>query len=69
MACLLCGSSNEAQFPAEIVIHLVGLANIDVPGIWVFPNLATCLDCGTARFNVSKTELASLAAGTPPRVS
>jgi hypothetical protein len=67
MACLLCGSSNESEFSAEMIIHLGGLTNIDVPGVWVFPKLVTCLDCGIVRFNVSKTQLASLAAGTPPK--
>lgn len=67
MACLLCGSRNEAEFAAEMVIHFGGLTNIDNPGVWVFPKLVTCLDCGIVRFNVSKTELASLAAGTPPK--
>jgi hypothetical protein len=65
MACLLCGSSNEAEFSAEMVIHVGGLTNIDNPGVWVFPKLVTCLDCGIVRFNVSKTELASLVGGTP----
>jgi hypothetical protein len=63
MACLLCGSSNEAEFAAEMVIHVGGLTNIDNPGVWVFPKLVTCLDCGIVRFSVSKTELASLAGG------
>jgi|HubBroStandDraft_1064217.scaffolds.fasta_scaffold38670_3 hypothetical protein len=66
MACLSCGSKNEAEFAAEIIIHLGGLANIDNPGVWVFPKLLTCLDCGLVRFNVSKPELASLVA-TPPK--
>jgi len=60
MACLLCGSTHEREFAGEMVIHLGGLTNIDNPGVWVFPKLVTCLDCGIVRFNVSKTELASL---------
>jgi hypothetical protein len=69
MACLLCGSNNEADFAAEMVIHVGGLANIDNPGIWVFPKLVTCLDCGIVRFKVSKTELASLVTGAHTRDS
>jgi hypothetical protein len=65
MACLLCGSANEKQFAAEMVIHLGDLTNIDNPGVWVFPKIVTCLDCGIVRFNVSKTELASLVGGAP----
>jgi hypothetical protein len=65
MACLLCGSTHEKEFAAEMVIHLGGLSNIDNPGVWVFPKLVTCLDCGIVRFNVSKTDLALLATGPP----
>ena len=65
MACLLCGSANETEFGSEMVIHVGGLANIDNPGLWVFPKLLTCLDCGVVRFNVSKTDLASLVGGAP----
>ena len=66
MACLLCGSIHEKEFAAEMVIHLGALANINNSGVWVFPKLVTCLDCGVVRFNVSKTELALLTAA-PPR--
>jgi hypothetical protein len=65
MACLLCGSTHEREFAAEMVIHVGGLTNIDNPGVWVFPKLVTCLDCGIVRFNVSKSDLASLVGGTP----
>jgi hypothetical protein len=66
MACLLCGSTNETEFASEMVLHLGGLANIDNPGLLVFSKLVTCMDCGIVRFNVPKTDLASLAAGSPP---
>jgi hypothetical protein len=65
MPCLSCGSSNEAEIVAEMVLHLGGLTNIDNPGVWVFPKLVTCLDCGFAWFSVPKTELVSLVAATP----
>jgi hypothetical protein len=32
MACLLCGSTHEKEFAAEMIIHLGGLSNIDNPG-------------------------------------
>jgi hypothetical protein len=51
-----------------MVIHLGGLTNIDNPGVWVFPKLVTCLDCGIVRFNVSKSELASLVGGPPTKI-
>ena len=64
MACLLCGSTNETEFASEMVLHLGGLANIDNPGLLVFPKLVTCMDCGVVRFKISKTDL-SLLVATP----
>jgi len=61
MSCLLCGSGNRAELTAEMVIHFSGLKNLDKPGVWVFPELLVCLDCGCAHFTVPKTELASIA--------
>jgi hypothetical protein len=65
MPCLLCGSTNEKEFASEMVIHVGGLANIENPGVWVFPKLVTCLDCGIVRFNISKPDLAPLVGGAP----
>lgn len=65
MACLLCGSTHEKELAAEMAIHTGGLTNIDNPGVWVFPTLVTCLDCGILQFNVSKSDLASLVGGAP----
>ena len=31
MSCLVCASGNQAEFTAEINIHLSGLGKIDVP--------------------------------------
>jgi hypothetical protein len=67
MACLSCGSFNEAEFAAEMVIHFSGLKNLDKPGVLVFPKLSVCLDCGSSRFTVPKAELAALAKGAPDR--
>jgi hypothetical protein len=64
MSCLLCGSSNGSEFAAEMIIHFSGLKNLDKPGIWVFPKLLVCLDCGFSRFTVPETELALVARGT-----
>jgi len=64
MSCRLCGSGNEAEFAAEMIIHFSGLKNLDKPGIWVFPKLLICLDCGFSPFTVPESELALLASGT-----
>jgi hypothetical protein len=60
MSCLLCGSGNQAELTAEMLIHFSGLKNLE-PGIWVFPKLLVCLDCGCSHFSVPKRELASIA--------
>jgi hypothetical protein len=64
MACLSCGSKRQAEFSAEMLIHFGGLKNLDKPGVWVFPKLLVCLDCGFLQSTIPVPELASLAAGT-----
>jgi len=64
MSCLSCGSSNQAEFPTEMLIHFGGLKNLDKPGVLVFPKLLVCLDCGFLQSTVPAAELASLAAGS-----
>jgi hypothetical protein len=61
MFCLLCGSGNQAELTAEMIIHFSGLKNLDKPGVWVFPKVFVCLDCGYFHFTVAKRELASIA--------
>jgi hypothetical protein len=65
MSCLSCGSKKQAEFPAEMLIHFRGLRNVDKPGVWVFPKLLVCLDCGFLQSTVPAPELASLAASIP----
>jgi hypothetical protein len=60
MSCPLCGSSNQKQFTGEMIIHFSGVENLDKRGVWVFPDLLICLDCGCSRFTVKETELALL---------
>jgi hypothetical protein len=63
MPCKRCGSTNKRKFSAEMVIHFLGTKNIQNPGVWVFPALLVCLDCGTAEFAVPEAELRELAKG------
>ena len=60
MSCLSCGSGNQAELTAEMMIHFSGLKNLDKPGVWVFPKLLICLDCGCSHFTVPEAELASM---------
>jgi hypothetical protein len=66
MPCVLCGSGNLVEFAAEMIVHFRGLRNLDNPGVWMFPKLLVCLDCGFSRFTASEAELALLAKGAPP---
>ena len=59
-----CGSKKQAELSAEMLIHFKGLKNLDKPGVWVFPKLLVCLDCGFSQSTVPARELASLSAGT-----
>jgi hypothetical protein len=61
MRCKSCGAVNRRKFTAEIAIHSPGLKNVDLPVVWVFPELTVCLECGTAEFAVPEAELRLLA--------
>jgi hypothetical protein len=64
MSCPSCRSSNQTEFPSEIIIHFTGVVkNLDKPGVWVFPVLVICLDCGFSQSTIPAPELAQLAAG------
>jgi hypothetical protein len=61
MSCQRCGSSNQEELDSEMVIHFSGLKNLDKPGVWLFPKLLVCLDCGCSHLTVPEKELASIA--------
>jgi hypothetical protein len=60
MSCPLCVSNNQAEFTAEMNIHFPGLNNLDRPGLFVFPKLIVCLNCGFAGFTIAERELCLL---------
>jgi hypothetical protein len=60
MACACCGSSNQAEFPSEIAIHLPGRENRNKPHVFVFPAVLVCLDCGFSGFSIAEPELGRL---------
>jgi hypothetical protein len=61
MTCTVCGSSNRVEFPAEVNIHLPdSLKNTDEVGVFVFPRLLVCCDCGSSSFLTPAPELARL---------
>ena len=46
MSCAVCTSVNETEFTAEMMIHFCGLKHLANPGVFVFPKVLVCLDCG-----------------------
>ena len=63
MVCLLCASSNLAEFSAEISLRFQGLKNLHEPNVMVFPKTLVCLDCGFSSFTTPKPELRFLSTG------
>ena len=57
MGCGYCGSTNDAELRTEINIHLPGQIDPEAPGIFVFPKITACLDCGFAQLTFSEDEL------------
>ncbi len=66
MACTVCASSNQKEFPAEVIVNFPGLKNIDKPVVSVFPTLLVCCDCGFSSFTTPAPELAQLCAADEP---
>lgn len=62
MACTGCHSPNQAEMNTEINIHYSGLAYPGDPGLFVFPRVIVCLDCGVSQFTVGEDELAQIVA-------
>ena len=58
--CSSCQSGNRRSYMAEINIHFPGLKGIDIPTVWVFPEILVCMDCGEAQFQIPETEVKEL---------
>jgi hypothetical protein len=65
MSCASCKSADQEEFAAEINIHFPSLKDSNKPGIFVFPKLLICLNCGFSRFTTPTSELALLARVAP----
>jgi hypothetical protein len=69
MSCASCKSADQGEFTAEINIHFSSLEDANKPGIFVFPKLLICLNCGFSRFTTPASELALLAQVAPAKKS
>ena len=63
--CPSCQSKTISIFTSEMAIHFEGLANIDEPIVFMFPEVSVCLNCGLAQFTVPERELRVLVTHTP----
>jgi len=70
MTCTGCLSRNQVEMNSEINIHYSSLTYPGNPGIFVFPTVTICLDCGLSQFIVEEEDLAQIAAHSrkPERV-
>ena len=63
MSCRVCSSSNQMECAAEMNIHFPdSLRNANEIGIFVYPRVLVCLDCGSSSFAIPTPELARLSA-------
>jgi len=60
MSCTRCLSLHQTELNTEINLHFRGLPNLGEPGIFVFPKVLVCLDCGLSEFVIEKRELAQI---------
>jgi hypothetical protein len=54
MPCIACGSNCEKEFATEMILHLSGIKNLDEPGVWAFPKLFVCMNCGYSHFIIEE---------------
>jgi hypothetical protein len=63
MVCTSCGSEKQIEFGAEMNIHFPGRKGLDMPVVWLFPNLVVCFGCGLTLFPIPDAELRLLENG------
>jgi len=59
-SCPTCRPVKRVELTSEVLVHFSGLQNLDNPGVWLFPKISVCLNCGFSWFTVPETELASI---------
>ena len=57
MSCGYCGSIKETELATEINFHIPGPLSSADPGIFVFPKVSVCLDCGCVHFILRRDEM------------
>ena len=60
MSCTRCLSLHQTELNTEMNLHFRGLTFVGDPGIFVFPRVLVCLDCGLSQFVVAERELSQI---------
>ena len=60
MSCKSCGSAKATKLNAEMNLHFPGHVGLEIPAVWLFPEVVVCLDCGFAEFAIPEKELCNL---------
>jgi hypothetical protein len=64
MACPVCASLNiQTKTSVDMVVHFSGFKLCKKPGVPLVSPLSVCLDCGFAKFTISKPNLDLLQVG------
>jgi len=58
--CRFCSSANQQGFGGEVALHFPGLAGLNKPIVWVFPEIHVCLSCGFAEFQIPGEQMKTL---------
>jgi hypothetical protein len=62
MACRICGSTRQKEFPSEVNLHPPhGLEHLSSPCVLAFLDLFVCLDCGFTELVLQESDRSELA--------
>ena len=63
MACKVCASDNQQNFPGEMNVGFPGLTRVSLSSVYISAKLLVCLDCGHTDLLIPATKLEQLKEG------
>jgi hypothetical protein len=63
MACKVCASDNQQNFPVEMHVGFPGIKRVGLSSVYISRLLLVCLDCGHADLLIPATKLERLKEG------
>ena len=63
MACKVCASDNQQNFPGEMNVGFPGLKRVGLSSVYISAELSVCLDCGRTELVIPATKLERLKEG------